>query len=218
MKSESEIQRDVELACAAHRRLLTDLDELEAAGELDVTRPSRLPDWTIGHVITHVTNSGIGHLGILDGAALGDVVAQYPHGPEGRNADIEAGATRPAAEQVAALRTSIERLESAWDRPSWAGSGIAPNGAEVAVADLPFFRIRETTVHHVDLGIGFEFADLDSTYVRLELRWMEMQWKARQPMGMTSLPDDALALEPTDRLAWLLGRTEIDGVDPARIF
>jgi hypothetical protein len=34
-------------------------------------------------------------------------------------------------------------------------------------------------------------------------------------MGLTDLPPAALALAPHDRLAWLLGRISIPGVDDA---
>ena len=61
-------------------------------------------------------------------------------------------------------------------------------------------------------------ADLPPPYVRLELRWMEMLWRARQPMGLTTLPPAALALAPPVRLAWLMGRTTVEGLAPAEIF
>ena len=47
---------------------------------------------------------------------------------------------------------------------------------------------------------------------------MEMLWKARQPMGLTSLPPAALEAPPARRVGWLLGRTEIDGVAPAGVY
>ena len=47
---------------------------------------------------------------------------------------------------------------------------------------------------------------------------MEMRWNARRPMGMTGLPDAAKRLPPHIRLAWLLGRVEIEGLDPAGVY
>jgi maleylpyruvate isomerase len=88
----------------------------------------------------------------------------------------------------------------------------------LAVRELPFMRAREVEVHHVDLDVGYEFDDLPADYVRLELRRMEMLWRARRPMGMTALPAAALAARPPERLAWLLGRAEIEGLAPASIF
>jgi hypothetical protein len=36
-------------------------------------------------------------------------------------------------------------------------------------------------------------------------------------MGLTTLPPEALAASPQMRLAWLLGRATIDGLDPAGV-
>ena len=213
-----DLNRSVEIAAQAHQRLLAALDELIERDALDVAAPSLLPDWTKGHVLTHITNSGEGHCEIFDAAMRGEVGAQYPHGPEGRAADIEAGATRLAPEQRDALRQSIWKLEGRWAASNWQGKGITPNGGEVAVRDLPFLRIREVAIHHIDLDIGYGFEDLPAEYLRLELGRMEMLWKARQPMGLTPLPSVALALAPPQRLAWLMGRTVVDGLDPASIY
>ena len=189
-----------------------------ADGTLDVTAASLLPDWTIGHVITHVTHSGDGHLRMLDAAVAGGVGQQYPGGREQRNSGIERGATRPASEQVDDLRRSIAALESRWwSMPDWSGTG-ASMGGDVPIADLPFLRIREVAIHHADLGLGYTFDDLPDAYLREELRRMEMLWAARQPMGMTPLPDRALAVPPPQRLAWLMGRAAIDGLAPAAIY
>jgi maleylpyruvate isomerase len=92
------------------------------------------------------------------------------------------------------------------------------SGAVVACHELPFRRWREVSVHHVDLGIGMGFEDLPSEYLRRELRLMEMLWNSRQPMGLTGLPARALELAPPQRLAWLMGRTVVEGLAPAGIY
>ncbi len=208
----------IEIATASHERLLHDLDMLAAADALDVTAPSRLPGWTIGHVITHITHSGDGHLRMLDAGARDEVGVQYPGGRDQRNTEIEEGAVRPAADQLADLRRSCAALADRWSSmPTWEGTG-ASMGGDVRIVDLPFLRVREVAIHHVDLGIGVEFDDLAPEYSREELRRMEMLWAARQPMGSTALPAAALAIAPATRLAWLMGRTTIDDVAPANIF
>jgi len=216
--AQRDIDRDIAMAATAHRRLLDDLDRLLLDDDLDVAAPSALPGWSVGHVITHVTNSGDGHALIFEAARRGEVGRQYPHGLAGREADIEAGAARPPDVQVAGLRASIERLETLWTASTWDGKGILAMGAEVPLADLPFLRLREAAIHHVDLRIGFGFGDLPPPYVRLEVRRMEMLWQARQPMGLTPLPAAALALAPPARLAWLMGRSTVDGLAPADVF
>jgi len=212
-----ELDRAVELAAQAHQRLLAALDGLVGDGALDVAAPSRLPDWSRGHVLAHLVNSGDGHVALFDAAARGETGEQYPRGAEGRAADIERDAPRSAAEHLDALRRSIWRLEACWAASGWTGRAITPRH-EVNIVDLPFLRLREVAIHHVDLDIGYELDDLPSDYVRLELRRMEMLWKARQPMGLTSLPPAALEAPPARRVGWLLGRTEIDGVAPAGVY
>ena len=213
----SVIERWVEVATAEHVRLLARLDALVADHALDVAAPSNLPDWTVGHVITHVTHSGDGHVRMLDAAAIGEFGVQYPGGMEQRVSEIEAGASRPASEQVDDLRRSIDALEQRWaTMPTWAGEGRTPK-ADVAIADLPFLRIREVAIHHADLGLGYSFADLPEPYLDEELQRMEAMWLARHS-STASLPQAALALPPPDRLAWLLGRSVVDGIAAADIY
>jgi hypothetical protein len=42
-----------------------------------------------------------------------------------------------------------------------------------------------------------------------------MLWNSRQSMGLTGLPAPALAVDEHLRLAWLLGRADIEGLGPA---
>ncbi len=204
-----EIDRDVAGAADAHQRLLAHLD---AAPDTDPRAPSLLPDWSIGHVLTHLARNADSFVRMLDG------LPQYERGAEGRAADIEAGSRRGFDELVDDVRRSIWRLETRWSTGvDW--SARAPTVAgEVALAEVPSRRWRETEVHHADLGLGYTFDDLPDQYVRLELRRMEMLWRARRPMGLTSLPPEAVAEPAARRLAWLLGRASIDGLPPAGIY
>jgi maleylpyruvate isomerase len=205
-----DLDRYITGAAAAHQRLLARLD---AHGDFDPRRPSLLPDWTAGHVLTHLARNADSGIRMLDG------LDQYEGGMEGRRIAIEAGAERPAAELVADVRGSIWRLEQRWaQEPAWDGPPAKTAVCEVPRHDLPFRRWRETEVHHADLGFGYSFADMPADYVRLELRHLEMQWKARQPMGLTTLPEAVLHQPPPERLAWLMGRIEIDGVPPSGVF
>jgi len=47
---------------------------------------------------------------------------------------------------------------------------------------------------------------------------MTMQWASRKPMGLTTLPAAAMALPEAHRVAWLTGRVEVSGLEPAGIF
>lgn len=216
-----QLDRDVEGCAAAHQRLLARLDQLLDDGLLDdaVGQPSLLPGWSVGHVLTHLARNADSFVHLTQAADRGEVADQYPGGAEQRSGDIEAGATRRARELVRDVRSSLYALEQTWATAgltAWQGEGRTFAGMRV-IRDLPFIRWREVEVHHGDLGLGYSPADWPAEYVRLELVRMEMLWAARLPMGLTSLPPEALRVEPRARLAWLLGRGAIDGLAPAGI-
>jgi maleylpyruvate isomerase len=202
--------------CAsAHQALLAQLDALLADGTLSDERvgaPSLLEGWTVGHVLTHIARNAEGFTGILAAADRGEIVDQYEGGVEGRVAGIEAGAGRPAIEQVADVRRTIWALEQqiAVTTIGWEGSGRGTHGDLIPCVDLPFRRWREVEIHHVDLGLpGFTYDDWPVEYVREELRRHAMVAASRSPMGVggtRGLPDGALAMPEARRLAWLTGR------------
>lgn len=196
---------DIAGNAAAEARLL---DRLEgwAAADGDPAAPSRLPGWTVGHVLTHLARNADGMRAMAEGSAVGEARAMYPSA-EARSAAIEAGAARGAAELVEDVRSAAAALGAAWEHVDWAGSGVALSGT-VAAVEFPFRRWREVEVHHVDLGLGYEATDWPSTFVRPELRRQEMTAKSRMPMGMTMWPPAVLALPDAVRLAWLFGRHE----------
>ena len=208
------LQRDLAGSVRAHRRL-----EAELAGLSDdeARAPSRLDGWTVGHVLTHIARNADSFTRLCAAARRGEVAVQYPGGAEQRRADIEAGATRSAEELRRDVLEADAALEAAWEAMSaeaWRGRGDTAMGP-VATHDLPFRRWRETVVHLADLGLRYGWRDWPDDYVRLELQRMAMLWDSRAPMGMTGLPDAVRRVDPHHRLAWLLGRADIDGLAPA---
>jgi maleylpyruvate isomerase len=206
---------------AAHRRLIDHLHDLVASGALtdDVVRsPSRLPGWSVGHVLAHLARNADSHTRVIDGAGRGEVLTQYEGGTAQRAADIDRDAARPAAVHVADVESSAATLEAAWARArewGWNGRWITPFEGDVPIDSLPMRRWREVEIHHADLGFdGFGVDDWSPAYVRNELRRRTMEWTSRQPMGMATLPSAALALAPNTRLAWLMGRVVPDGLEP----
>jgi maleylpyruvate isomerase len=213
------LERHLAGVAASHRTLLAMLDQLLADGQLDPSAPSRLPDWTVGHVLTHLARNADGIARVLTASEEGRTVERYEGGGPGRDAEIEQGCRRPAAEQVDDVRRTAQRLEQQWTgQVRWDGRSIETSGQELPIAELPFLRWREVEVHRVDLGVGHEPAQWPSTYVREELVLQEMRWNARRPMGLTGLPPAALQATPALRLAWLLNRASIEGLDPPGIF
>ncbi len=212
------IERDVRGATAAHANLLAALQTLT---DDKARSASLLPDWTVGHVLTHIARNADSNVLMLAAANRGEVGAQYPGGGEQRKADIENGSGRSAAALVADVSAACKLLEEAWAATTtvgWEGTGQTMVGT-VPVGVLPFRRWRETIVHHADCGFTSEgWRDWPTEYVRLELEQMTMLWASRKPMGMTTLPAEALAVDDRCRLAWLMGRTAIDGLTPAGIY
>lgn len=79
-------------------------------------------------------------------------------------------------------------------------------------------RWREVVVLHTDLGVGYDWSHWPADYVRSDLERMTMLWNSRRPMGLTGLPPAALAVPPAQRLAWLLGRADVEGLDAAGVW
>ena len=211
------LARHIAGVTASHAGLLAMLDDQLTA--LDSAAASRLPDWTVGHVLTHIARNGDSVTRVLEATERGEAVERYAGGEAGRDADVAAGSGRPAAEQVADLRASVERLEAALiAHTRWDGESIETSGRRMPVPALVTLRWREVEVHRADLGLGYGPDDWPIEYVRTELAFMEMQWRARRPMGLTGLPPEALAVPDRRRLAWLLGRADIEGLAPAGVF
>jgi maleylpyruvate isomerase len=140
--------------------LMTDVDQaterlLQTASELDdVKAPSLLPGWTRGHVLTHIARHADGFCNLLSWARTGVANPAYAS-PQARADGIEAGAGRPLEEQIEDIRTSHERLaDAAAAMTGEAWTFLIPTRGQTA-ATLPWARLREVEVHHVDLAAGY---------------------------------------------------------------
>jgi maleylpyruvate isomerase len=212
-----DLDRAVEGCAGAHQRLLSDL--VDADDEV-MRRPSLLPGWTVGHLLTHLARNADSHRRMFEAADRGEIADQYDGGQEGRGRDIDAGADRSAREIVADVRRSIYALEGAWATTSatgWDGAGRTVSG-ETSMPELVFRRWREAEVHRSDLGLGVSPDDWSPEYVRFDLERWTMTWASRRPMGLTTLPAEVLALTPARRLAWLMGRFEVPGLPAAGLW
>jgi maleylpyruvate isomerase len=175
-----------------HAALLADLDgltDLQAAG------PSALPDWSVGHLLTHVARNADSVVRRLQGARRGEVLDQYAGGVEGRRSEIDAGAGRSAAELVADVRQSAAAVDAviadlplpAWDALSRTSRGVLETSRHVV-----FSRWREVAVHRGDLGLHPGPVPLPPELVDA---WL--------PTELAALPGRC---DPAELLAWILGR------------
>jgi maleylpyruvate isomerase len=138
-------------------RLLTTVTALDDAA---VAAPSALPGWTRGHVLTHLARNADGLTNLLRWARTGVVTPQYA-GLEQRDADIEAGAPRPHAAQLADVRDSAARYAEAAAQLTaemWLTVLQIPDAPQPAAYGV-WRRLREVEVHHVDLAAGYTPAD-----------------------------------------------------------
>jgi maleylpyruvate isomerase len=194
---------DAIAACsAAHERLLTTLAGIDDPAP---RRPSRLPGWSVGHLLTHLARNADGHALRLEGALRGEEVPRYPGGQEQRDREIEEGAGRPARELVADVADSAARLEETWSRSERAGW---PNSRLLGTdrwptSGSPLRRLREVEVHHVDLDLGYEITDWPDEYVGWEL-----------PLSLEGLPERLDSTDARRLLAWIIGRSQsTEGID-----
>ena len=65
----------IELCRAAHARLVARVEHII---DEQVRSPSRLPRWTVAHVLTHLARNADGHVRRLEGALHGEDVPRYP--------------------------------------------------------------------------------------------------------------------------------------------
>ena len=203
--------RDIAPVQDSHARLRETLAGLTDA---DARRPSLLPGWTVGHVLTHLARNADSLVRMLEGASRGGVAHQYPGGNKQRAADIEAGAGRPAPELVADVIESARRLEETWaatpEEVRRTGQGRVVSGLW-ALAELPFRRWREVEIHHVDLGLGYGIEDWPDAYVEAELARALSSLDARLPAGASV---DVASLDRRRLLAWLVGRAADPDLPP----
>lgn len=153
---------DLDLLREATGRLLASVEGLDADA---VAAPSVLPGWSRGHVLTHLARNADGVRTLALSARTGAPFGMYPGRPL-RNADIDAGATRPADVILLDVRAAAERLAAeleAMPAEAWEASisPFAPASAEprLPAAALPGLRMREVEAHHIDLDVGYTWAN-----------------------------------------------------------
>ncbi|MBB1256627.1 maleylpyruvate isomerase family mycothiol-dependent enzyme [Streptomyces sp. OF3] len=208
---------------STHRLLAT----ADRFADGDLAGLSLVPPWTRGHVLSHLARAAESCCRLLHWARTGEPTPQYSS-MAARAAEIEAGAARSAAALAADVRATAERFRAdvralppaAWDTP------IRPRTGEWCTAErVVGIRLRELEVHHVDLAVGYTFADVPGAAA---------DWILHDVLTTLAARDDAPALRITAAdtaldtrlggggptlsgsrvalLGWLTGRTAGEGL------
>lgn len=209
---------------------------LDAVGELDtaaLAEPSQLMGWSRGHVLAHLSRSADSMLNLLSWARTGEETPQYASA-ETREKAIELGADRPLDEQLVDLRESAERF---WEAArslneqaphAWAAQVRLRSGKVIAAAELPWRRLVELHLHHVDLDIGYTPGELPAEFTARELEFVVEDLHAHEGVAAVRLTDSdtgqqwdiGAAEEPECQvtgpmyalMAWLTGRSSGAGL------
>lgn len=202
------------------------VDDLDDAG---MRTPSGLAGWTRGHLVSHLARNADGLVNLLHWARTGIESPMYLS-PADREADIEEGANRLAQVQQEDLRAADERFFMATEVMSeldWEVTVATMHGVPMSVSLVPWMRLSEVLVHHVDLGVGAGFDTvvelageqvdwfIDFVVTRYDNRssvpavrlTVELPSGAEQvwSLGSGGAPQD-VRLSCASALAWLTGR------------
>jgi maleylpyruvate isomerase len=196
----------------------------QAVMELDdLGAPARLPGWTRGHVVTHVARNAEGLCHLLTWAQTGIETPMYPS-VQARDADIQAGAPRPQAEQLEDLHRAGAAFAAAAQELSahhWAATVSTRHGS-VAASWVPWARVRELWLHLVDLNTGVEIdqvpEDIATMLVRDVADWMHTRGPARIELrspgqapvilGPGDGPPTVVSGSAQQLAGWLTGRAD----------
>lgn len=192
---------------------------LNAVAKLDnasLSEESHLPGWTRGHILAHLARNADALVNVLEGRPMYESAAA-------RDADIERDAGRPLEEHLADLRDSGARfLATSRPEQDWQRTVELRNGVTDLAANVPFRRLVEVELHHVDLNVGYELSDLPAEFADREIAFLADRWSGRPDVPPVTLqsPDGAfvartggtegtpVTLSGTrgDLLGWLAGR------------
>ncbi|MEU6704122.1 maleylpyruvate isomerase family mycothiol-dependent enzyme [Streptomyces wuyuanensis] len=194
---------------------------LNAAAALDnaaVAEPSRLPGWSRGHVLAHLARNADALVNVLEGRPM------YASA-ETREDDIERDAPRPPAVQLDDVReTDVRFRTAATADPDWSRIVELRNGVKDAASRIPFRRLIEVELHHVDLGIGYELEDLPADFTERETGFLAERFDGHKDVPPTTVVADGGRTWTTgggaagapvtvrgtaaDVLGWLAGRRD----------
>lgn len=141
------------------RRLL---DGLASLPDEALTAPTALPGWTRRYLVAHVAANAGALRNLVHWARTGEERRMYASTGQ-READIAAGATRPAASLRSWVTQSAGELAADLDAlpgPAWDARILTAQGVDRPAREIPWMRVREVYIHAIDLDAGVRWADL----------------------------------------------------------
>src|SRR5215472_2790418 len=160
----NEVSHSLDRLAAATDRLVVTAN---AVSDAQAREPSLLPGWTRGHVLSHIARNADGLGNLLRWARTGTDTPMYASA-EARNADIEAGSGRPAADLAADVRESAAAFAAevpAVPGDAWTVQVRALRGPAFPALGVLERRFSEVEIHHVDLAAGYAPADWPAEFV-----------------------------------------------------
>jgi maleylpyruvate isomerase len=190
----------------------------------DVAADSLLPNWSRGHVITHLANNARGLSNLIDWALTGVQKDMYVS-VEQRGIDIEDGAKRPGNEIVADFLEQANIFANNLDRliagPLLSDEVVLGNGMHVHPHEITTLRERELLVHLVDLGLDYKANDWSFDFSIKTLKSVSAgKRKERVNFRLLIAGDHTWTMDqngmtdifgtPQSLAAWLMGREPDD--------
>jgi maleylpyruvate isomerase len=192
--------------------------------------PSRLPDWTRGHVATHLARNADAMRRLAEWARTGERQDMYASADH-RESEILEGAARSALDLQIDLDTSAGKLADAFEEldaaNAWDAVVELRGGTRVPARLLPLSRLLEVVIHHVDLDIGYDIGTIDNQEAECLLEWYAFRQRDRDEFPKLVLISDSgfttnvgssgeprtVRASSANLLGWLMNRVDSSAVD-----
>jgi maleylpyruvate isomerase len=221
----------LEVVATAHR----DLESFVAAlTDDDLRKTSRLPNWTVGHVLAHMAMNARAFERVARQSMANSPSFMYDS-IESRAADIETHSSSTAQQMLRIITESSSAMEDAWAQllsraggiDQIAGHAATANGSpEFSLQEVLSRRLREVQVHSVDCGLRLRTVDgWSDTFVAadLPLQFATVSRRTSEPVHVvdehgahyatpTAESNDALHITRRQLLAWALDRAQPAGL------
>ncbi len=171
-----------EIGLAAARQMTVLLtDAVEGLDDVAMRRPSLLPGWTRGRVVSLLARNAAGLVNLLLWARTGVEHPMYASRAD-RDADIEEGSRRMAAVLREDLTAASDRFLTAVEElpaEAWDAQVVLASGRQIDACTVPWLRWQEVSVHLVDLDAGVGFGDLPEGHEERLLDWVVTEFAER---------------------------------------